>query len=375
VKLKQEFLGKIKDALLKAYNRSHAFHIRQRIKRDHRHFIKTYGEIKRCDPGDYIKYWNRLSRSVDPTGYQIHYTLHGIEDIQIVPIELYYTVIEPCLNDYTMAIAYKDKNNFERLFDRDLFPTAYLRNMAGIYYDRDYRILSDQQVRDILKALPKSAEKVMLKPSLASGFRRNVRLIDHDREELTLEYLNENYRRNFLIQEVIEQHEYFDQLGTTNNIRIDTYRSISDNSIFFYGARGGFNSETGSDRSRYGTDQVAIDGSGKLGSFSLNDLGQVSTTVPNSTVPFSAMKPIPNFDKVKKAAAEIALLCPYHRQLGMDMIVDKTGKVTIYEVNFGFLGIYKPQYLGGGLFKEHTEEVIEYCSRNKSKIRFLPFTN
>jgi hypothetical protein len=372
--MKQEFFGKIKDTILKAYNRSHVFHIKQRVKKDYKNFIKLYGEIKRRDPGNYIKYWNRLSRSVDPTAYQIYHTLHGVEDIQIVPIECYYTLIEPCLNDYTMSKAYKDKNNFERLFNREVFPTTYMRNMDGIYYDRDYQTLSDQQVRDILKALPRDMEKVMLKPSLASGMRTNVRVVDFSREILTLEYLNENYRHDFLIQQYIVQNEYFDQLGTMNNIRLDTYRSVSDNSIYIYDARSGFNSDTGSDRSKYSNDQVAINESGELGSFSLNGLGKVSSTIPNSTIPFSNMKPIPIFDELKKVATDIAFLCPYHRRLGMDMIVDKTGKVYIYEVNFSFLGVNKPQYLGGGLFKEHTEEVIEYCNRNKSKIRFLPFT-
>jgi hypothetical protein len=273
-----------------------------------------------------------------------------------------------------MSKAYKDKNNFERFFNKDLFPTTYMRNMDGIYYDRDYRILSDQQVRDILKALPRDMEKVMLKPSLASGMRTNVRVVDFSREILTLEYLNENYRHDFLIQQYIVQNEYFDQLGTMNNIRLDTYRSVSDNSIYIYDARSGFNSDTGSDRSKYSNDQVAINESGELGSFSLNGLGKVSSTIPNSTIPFSNMKPIPIFDELKKVATDIAFLCPYHRRLGMDMIVDKTGKVYIYEVNFSFLGVNKPQYLGGGLFKEHTEEVIEYCNRNKSKIHFLPFT-
>ena len=45
----------------------------------------------------------------------------------------------------------------------------------------------------------------------------------------------------------------------------------------------------------------------------------------------------------------------------------------IYEVNVGMLGIGLSQYLGGSLFIEYTEEIIEYCNRNQSNIRF-PFT-
>ena len=38
------------------------------------------------------------------------------------------------------------------------------------------------------------------------------------------------------------------------------------------------------------------------------------------------MKPIPKFDELKKVAKEIALVYPYHRRLGLDMIIDVTGK-------------------------------------------------
>ena len=77
------------------------------------------------------------------------------------------------------------------------------------------------------------------------------------------------------------QNEYFDQLGTSNNIRLSTYRSISDNSIFIHDARIDFNSGTGADRSQYRNDVVAINESGKLGSISLNNLWKQSKYLPN----------------------------------------------------------------------------------------------
>jgi hypothetical protein len=371
--MNRAFLDKIKDIIQKAYNRYRVYQIKQSTKKGYKDFIKSCGKIKQPDPGNYIEYWNRLSSFVDPTGYQIYYTLHGVEDIQIVPKEVYYALIEPCLNDYTMSKACKDKNIYDRLLNKDAFPITYLRNMNGVYYDRDYKILSAQQTRDILKVLPKDSEKVMLKPSLITGRRNNVRIVDFIRDSLTLEYLNEKYHHDFLIQEYIEQNKYFDQFGTSNTIRVCTYRSIADNSIFIHDARIGFNSGTGADRSQYIDDHVAINESGELGSFSLSRNWRTSKSAPNNTIPFSAMKSIPKFDEVKKVATEIALLYPYHRRLGLDMIIDKMGKLYIYEINVGLLGIAISQYLGGTLFKEYTEEVIEYCNRNKSNIRF-PFT-
>ena len=157
---------KIKSYIQNAYDSYRVFQIKRDAKVGYKDFIKLWGKIKRPDPSNYIKFWNRLSSFVDPTGFQIYYTLHDVEDIQMVPTAVYYALIEPSLNDYTMSNAYKDKNNYERLLNKDVLPFTYLRNMNGVYYDRDYKILSTQQARDILKDLPKDNEKVMLKPVL-----------------------------------------------------------------------------------------------------------------------------------------------------------------------------------------------------------------
>jgi len=367
--MNRESLDKIKYSIQNGYNHYRTFQIKRSSKKGYKKIIKLFGEIKNPDPCNYIKYWNKLSSFVDPSGFQIYYKLHGIKDIQIVPNEVYYALIEPCLNDYTMLKAYKDKNNYERLFDRNLLPTTYLRNMAGVYYDREYQTLNDQQVRDILKALPNEKEKVMLKPSLITGMGNNVRAIDFKHKTITLDYLNEIYHHDFLIQEYIEQNEYFNQLGKENSIRLHTYRSVTDNSIFIHDAGIAIDSGLYGDETRY----CSINESGKLGSFSLNISWKQSKTLPNSTIPFSTMRTIPKFNELIKIATDIALHFPYHRRLGLDMIVDKIGRVYIYEVNVGLLGFAKSQYLGGGLFKEYTDEIIEYCNINKSKISF-PFT-
>ena len=371
--MNRQFLDRVKDSIQNAYDRYRVVQIRRITKSVYNNFIKLYGDIQRPDTNNYIEYWSRLSNFVDPTGYQIYYTLHGIEDIQMVPKEVYFAIIEPCLNDYTMLKAYKDKNNYERLFNPDVFPTAYLRNMAGVFYDQNYKRINDPQVRDILKELPKHGEKVVIKPSLITGMRHNVRVVNFNQEALSLEYLKENYRNDFLIQKFIIQNEYFNDLGTTANIRINTYRSVSDNSIFIHDTRCGYNSGTGADRSIYTNDQVEIKQSGRLGSFSLNNSWQISKTAPRSSAKFAEMEKIPSFDELKKVAIEIALQSPYHRRLGIDMIVDRKGKPIVYEVNFGLLGFNKSQYLIGGLFKEYTDEVIEYSLSNKHKIHF-PFT-
>ncbi|MFC1550400.1 sugar-transfer associated ATP-grasp domain-containing protein [Candidatus Neomarinimicrobiota bacterium] len=369
--MNRQLLDNIKNSMQSAYNLYCTTQIRIESKRGYKNFIKSYSEIERPDPHEYIQYWRRLSQYVDPTGYQIHFTFTGKKDIQFVPKEVYYTQIEPCLNDYTMSKPYRDKNSYERFYNFDVFPVAILRNIDGVFYNRAYQVIKINQVKDILDRLPKNYQRVMLKPSILTGMRTNVRRIDLENESLSLEYLNTKYERNYLIQEFVEQAKQFNQFGKTVSIRMNTYRSVVDNKIFVHDRGMAFNNDQNPDREQTSSDNISIDEFGRLGSFALNKHWRISRTVPNTDIQFSDFGEIPYFKEMQKAASQIALASPYHRKIGMDMIVDKNGKVVVYEINYDRLGFEIIQYINGALFKEYTDEIIEYCKQRKSKIKFV----
>jgi glutathione synthase/RimK-type ligase-like ATP-grasp enzyme len=118
---------------------------------------------------------------------------------------------------------------------------------------------------------------------------------------------------------------------------------------------------------------VAVDNYGKVGSISITPDRQVINVTPDGNVKFSQIGKIPKFNEIKQILTKSAMRFPYHRRLGFDVVVDKNGKVFIIEVNVNRLGFNISQYLSGGLFKEYTDEVIEYSKENKSRIHF-PFT-
>jgi hypothetical protein len=369
------YKDRIKGLIQSTYDYYRIYQIKASERYYYGRFKQEYGEIKRPDPTEYFKFWNRLSSFVNPDAFHIYYTLHGIKDLQMVPNAVYKAYIEPSLNDYTMSKVYKDKNNYDRLLNREYLPNTILRNMAGVYYDGDYKSQSDQNVRDILTALTKKHEKVVLKPTIITGARNKVRFVNLSEETLTFEFLENEYRQNFIIQEFIEQHNWFNQLGTTCNMRFNTYRSVSDNAIFVHEMNCSFNSGVEPDRSQYTNYIVAVDNHGKVGSISITPDRQVINVTPDGNVKFSQIGKIPKFNEIKQILTKsaIRLRFPYHRRLGFDVVVDKNEKVFIIEVNVNRLGFNISQYLSGGLFKEYTDEVIEYCNANKSRIHF-PFT-
>ena len=71
----------------------------------------------------------------------------------------------------------------------------------------------------------------------------------------------------------------------------------------------------------------------------------------------------------KNTAKAIASSFLYHRLIGFDFCVDEDSKVILIEANLYDIGI-SHQMLSGPLFREYTDEIIEYCARNKKTISF-----
>ncbi len=368
--MNRKILDKTKLSIQKLYNWFRIFQNRKSAKIKYELFINGYGTLLKPNTSEYRQYWGQLSNKLNSTGYKIYYSLTGRTDIQIVPRELYYSVIEPGLNDYTMAKPWRDKNMFARRYRPDLFPKTILMNMKGTYYDDSYKILRDTVASSILKMLHKDFEKVIIKPTLFSGRGFNVRTINLQNEILSMEFFNEHYGCDFIIQEFIEQHDTLKAFGTIkmNCVRFNTYRSVATEEIFIHDTVLYFNPPIPEERLIYGSNSIAIQGDGSLGSISLNSRGEISKTLPATKRLLSSLGKIPQMETLKLMAIEIAENTPYQRRLGLDMTVDETGRPYVIEVNNGSLGT--AQYLNGGLFKQYTDEVIEYCKSNKSKVNF-----
>jgi hypothetical protein len=153
-----------------------------------------------------------------------------------------------------------------------------------------------------------------------------------------------------------------------NCIRVNTYRSVTTEEIFVHDMVLYFNPPNPEERLVYGSNSVALKKDGSFGPISINIRGHFSRTLPASEKKLEMQDKIPKMDKLIKIAVEIAESTPYHRRLGMDMTIDESEHPYLIEINNGPLGT--AQMLNGALFKSYTDEVIEYCIRNKSKANF-----
>lgn len=301
--------------------------------------------------------------------------LSGRRDGLFMPEDIYYNKIEPALNNRLYALAYADKNFYEKIMPeyRDIFPTTLLRRINGFYHNRDYDLLTDTEALDTLV----SANGVYIaKPSVeTSGGNNILRLnISKGRASLSsneiphtvlLAKLEKMLGKNYIIQDSIRQSPWFEQINSSslNTVRLMTYRSVKTGIVYHLSAVVRFG-QTNSlvDNQAAGGMSCGINRKGILNAHTVDKYGTQRRDWP--WLVQKAGTAVPAFQEMCRLAVKIAPSFPYHRLLGFDFCVDMDGQVRLIEINLKNLEINFLQMNNGPLFGEHTTEVVEYCSTN-----------
>ena len=96
-----------------------------------------------------------------------------------------------------------------------------------MFLDADYNPIIKNEIEQVINNIQK--EKIVIKPSIDSGGGKSVSFFKKDGNEyksgsniLNLDYLNKHYGQNYLIQEHINQLDFFTLYNkdSVNTIRI-----------------------------------------------------------------------------------------------------------------------------------------------------------
>lgn len=301
------------------------------------------------------------------------------EDINICPMEIIDSIIEPVLNPLQYGYLYSDKNMFDRLFPSSWMPVTIVRNLHGSFYDRDYqRILKFND--DVLKDLLSLYSKIIVKPTLLSSgigvrlfTKKGDSWINNSGEKLTFSFLAEKYESDFIIQECLSQHSFMDSLNpsSVNTIRVACYRSVLTDEIIILNAivRIGKHGKC-VDNAHAGGVFCGVTKSGVLGNYVCDYLGNISKIF--NGINFSTMDlRIPYYERILEFSRKIASKVVDQRLLALDIMLDDEGYPKMIEINVGGFSAWLFQFTNGSAFGAYTDEIIEYCLDNMNESKMI----
>ena len=320
----------------------------------------------------HVQLWKNLHRRVNTDWLDVYSAVSGRPDHRYVPEDIYYTVIEPRLNNKLFSKAWTDKNSYELVLgDRVKRPEVVLRCMNGVLYTPDFTAVGRPEEFD---GFPQEfkGEKLVIKPTMDSGGGKAVRVVKVTGAGpeinptapgvTTLSGLFSLYGGNFIMQKYIRQHPWFARFNESslNTIRVLTYRSISDEKVHVLHRllRAGRPGSVVDNQSSGGI-ACAVDAGGRLMPYGIDKSGTRHTGT--QSIGFSEAGEVPFMKEITAAALEVASCYRYSRLLGLDFAVNADGEVILIEVNDSNNEINFFQMSSGPLFGEFTVEVAEGC--------------
>lgn len=279
-----------------------------------------------------------------------------------VPTSEYKTNIVGRLNIYTLKRAYTDKNMLDVMLPNATHPHMYLKNINGYYYYESKPVRKEDAVN-----LCRNLGRVLVKPSLDSR-GSGVQIIDlqDGTDIITGEKLPDmfiRYDRDFLIEEVICQHDGLAALNPTslNTIRVLSYRNGMDVYVVYTVIRIGRKGKTIDNESAGGI-SARINPDGKLARYAYGAPGDDNIEFTDSGVKLDGYE-IPSFDKVIDFVKEQHLYMPWFDLIGWDIAINKEGNPVVIEFN---ITPDLSQSANGPAFGEYTEMILKDAMSRKN---------
>jgi len=309
-------------------------------------------------------YANRGYRNIKTYWHQYYGGFNNNFSVKYVPEDIFHPFIADALNEKKQWPALLDKNLLNTLFKDIKQPINVVNNINGFYYSKGNLISKKEAIKNCL-----NYNSLVIKPSIESGGGKGVLVFSikgelTDYNDMSLESLFNLYSKDFIIQEIVNQHSELKKLNPTslNTIRILSYMKEEEVIVLSSIIRiGKINSFT--DNSSSGGISCGINNDG-----SLKDCGYIQSGkqkfVTDSGVILKEVL-IPKFDLSIKLVKKIHYKIPYFKLVAWDIAIDDSAKPLLIEYNTYRMGISSLQLANGPLFGDFTDELLEIGRRYK----------
>lgn len=300
---------------------------------------------------------------IKTTWHNFYFSSNHIYSEEYIPEDLFHAVLSKNFNQMRQWPTLLDKNLLEVIFKDYNQPKTVVKNINGFFFESGNLINTDRAI----ELLKKESRVMVIKPSIESGNGQNVVSfsINGDQtthNDLTVKELLYKYKKDFIIQLVVDQNEEIKSLNQSslNTIRVLSYLNNSGvhmlSTIFRIGKKGQF-----TDNFESGGIGCGVEYNGKLKKYGYFENGDRTTHTDNGSLIENFE--IPSFDKALKQVEKMHLLIPYFRLVSWDIGIDNNGEPILIEYNTYHQGITVHQLANGPLFGKFTDEILSQSKR------------
>lgn len=299
------------------------------------------------------KYWKQFGVKPQKYWFKLYADRPGFVDPRYISDTLWHKRILPYYNNLLFMRAYTDKGMLDRFLPMARLPHTVVKNVAGIFYSDDNRIISEEEAVNICMQY----DCLIFKPSIDSGAGQMIHFFDRkDMDETTVREYFKMFVSNYVVQEIVRQHA---DLAAIHSKSLNTVRVIS---FLFKGEVHILSAQL-----RMGAGDARIDNYSAGGiACSVKEDGWLEdeaitrqytwTDQHPSGKKFNTIK-VPSYDRILEEIRAYHPLLPHFCIIGWDFAVDESGNPVLVEFNVtpaqNEVGSKQPA------FGDLTDEVLE----------------
>lgn len=305
------------------------------------------------------------------TSFEYHrlYKKYRGFDERYLPVDIYISKIIRSLNPERQSYVYLNKGLYNTLYPHLPQPRCLFKNIDDTFFDSNNNTISRDDAIKILFEFSKEFSFV-IKPVSETGMGKNVKklsLTNHENREAFIDQLINEYKTDYITQEVVNQH---DELAKFNNTSLNTCRLTSlflngktsiVSSVFRCGQHGSL-----IDNCYAGGIMIGINEEGRLEDFGY-DIQLNKYYKSSNGIDFKG-NIIPNYNSIRELVLNNHKLIPTCHLIGWDIALNEKGEPIVIELNIRYPGITMEQLCTGPIFGERTEEVLKYVEKNPPHI-------
>lgn len=291
---------------------------------------------------------------IDTIFHSFYLSKCGKFDVRYMPVDMYYSFIDPYFNNWRIAPVIDNKCLYYQLFKDTEQPKAVFFRMNNIWTDANKRLVDFSEIMRSIHTYP----ELVMKQANDSEGGHGVFFIHGENMEEQFISASETIKKDIVVQDSIKQHSVVKSVNPTsiNTIRVLSLLSQTGVKICSVILRMGVNGSRVDNISQGGI-CCGIDQSGRLKNPAYNYKGEVFYSHPTSGVHFSDIV-IPNYEKVLRLVADTHPCIPDFRLVSWDIAIDDEGTPLLVEANLCYGELNLHQLCNGPVFGDDTQTIL-----------------
>lgn len=300
-------------------------------------------------------FWAPYMKRPHVLGHEYYTEKNGLFSPAYIPVDFYYTKIDPYFNDWNAARVIDHKCYYDMYLPNIKQPGIVAKRINGYWYDAAGRWITEEEGWKRIDEVPACFAKVARDSCGGSG----VRYLSDPEQKSRFRADAAKQRLDYIFQLPVKQHP---QVSAVYPHSINTIRVISllrENDVKIYSmvlrmGRGGMIV----DNLTSGGMSCGITDDNRLKRWAYTNKGERCEKHPDTGTVFEGFE-LPSMDQVRAAVKANHSAFPHFRLMSWDFAIDDAGDPVLIEVNVSYGDLDCHQFNNGPLFGEDTKAILD----------------